>query len=187
MRIDRLEVENFKKFLKIEPPLELHPRFTLLGGDNGAGKTSILDALAVALGLWHKAAPGSGWRNILAEEVRLDPVLAGDRVQFKPHLPSKITVQGQIGSREGLRWTRMIRQGGARTTNAEAHDAEKAIAETVHAAEAHLAPLPVLAYYGAGRAWLATNKRPAVRTSHAARSSSTPTASASTRGFATRI
>jgi|APCry1669189204_1035204.scaffolds.fasta_scaffold17558_2 predicted ATP-binding protein involved in virulence len=165
MRIDRLHIENFKKFQRTEQPFELHKQFTLLVGDNGSGKTSVLDALAVALGLWHKAAPGSGWRNILPEEVWLNPVPAGDRVQFKPQLPSLIRVEGQIGSHQQLSWTRMIREGGTRTTNAEARQAEAAIIETVQAAEAQQAPLPVLAYYGAGRAWLPTNKRPTLRTS----------------------
>ncbi|HEY3355467.1 MAG TPA: ATP-binding protein, partial [Polyangia bacterium] len=163
MRIDRLTVQNFKKFT--DQTFALHPHFTLLVGDNGAGKTSVLDALAVALGLWHKAAPGSNWRNILPEEIRLDPVAAGDRVLFQPRLPSKITAAGRIGQREGLRWTRMVRDGGTRTTNAEAKDAEEAIAHLVREADLLHAPLPVLAYYGAGRAWLPTNKRPPGRTS----------------------
>jgi predicted ATP-binding protein involved in virulence len=163
MRIDHLEIENFKKFK--HQSLELHPRFTLLAGDNGAGKTTVLDALAVAMGLWHKAAPGSGWRNILAEEIRLERYPAGDRVLFKPALPSKITVQGAVGAKEGLGWTRMIRQGGTHTTNAGAKDAEQAITQLVKAADAQAASLPVLAYYGAGRAWLPTNKRPAGPTS----------------------
>ena len=165
MRIDRLHIENFKKFGRTERPFELHGHFTLLVGDNGSGKTSVLDALAVALGLWHKAAPGSGWRNILAEEIRLTAVRAGDRVQFRPQLPSRITVEGSIGTAENLHWSRMIREGGTRTTNAEAREAEKTIVETVRAAKEQRAPLPVLAYYGAGRAWLPTNKRPAFRKS----------------------
>jgi len=163
MRIDHLELENFKKFE--HQTLDLHPQFTLLVGDNGAGKTSILDALAVALGLWHKAAPGSGWRNILTEEIRLQARSAGDRVFFEPQLPCKISVQGAIGGRAGLTWARMIRETGTRTTNAQARDAEQAIMALVNAAQAQEAPLPVLAYYGAGRAWLPTNKRPAGLTS----------------------
>jgi predicted ATP-binding protein involved in virulence len=163
MKIDRLTIQNFKKFT--EQTFDLHPRFTLLVGDNGSGKTSVLDALAVSLGLWHKAAPGSGWRNILTEEIRTLPVRAGDRVNFRPQLPTKISAVGIIGDKEGLSWTRMIRERGTRTTNAEAREAETAIIELVKAAEAHRAPLPVLAYYGAGRAWLPTNKRPVGRPS----------------------
>jgi predicted ATP-binding protein involved in virulence len=155
MRVDRLEVENFKKFTK--QSLELHRQFTLLVGDNGAGKTTVLDALAVAMGLWHKAAPGSGWRNILTEEVRVEPVPAGDRVFFEPCLPASISVVGSLGSVDGLTWTRMIREGGTRTTNAGAKEAEAAIDDLVKQSQL---PLPVLAYYGAGRAWLPTNKRP---------------------------
>lgn len=165
MRIDRLHIENFKKFERTEKPFEFHRQFTLLVGDNGSGKTSVLDALAVALGLWHKVAPGSGWRNILEEEIRLKPVLAGDRVNFKPILPTKISAEGSIGAKDGFSWARMIREGGTRTTNAEAREAENEIARLVQASEAQSAPLPVLAYYGAGRAWLPTNKRPPGRLS----------------------
>src|SRR2546425_12988143 len=109
MRIDRVSIENFKKFERTEPAFRLNPRFTLLVGDNGSGKTSVLDALAVVLGLWHKAAPGSGWRNILPEEIRTRPVRAGDRTQFQPQLPTTITAEGQIGFQQNLVWTRMIR------------------------------------------------------------------------------
>jgi recombinational DNA repair ATPase RecF len=48
MRIDRVEIGNFKKFS--DYTLDLHPQFTLLVGDNGTGKTTILDALAIAAG-----------------------------------------------------------------------------------------------------------------------------------------
>jgi predicted ATP-binding protein involved in virulence len=157
MRIDRLHIENFKKFASQD--FELHPNFTLLAGDNGAGKTTVLDALAVALGIWHKAVPSSGWRNILKEEVRLEPVDAGDRVTWRLALPSSITATGIIGRREGLSWTRMIRKDGTRTTNVKAHEAETAIIELVKGAEAQQELLPVLAYYGAGRAWKPANKR----------------------------
>ena len=48
MRIKKLELHNFRCFENYE--LELADRFTLLIGDNGSGKTAILDALAIAAG-----------------------------------------------------------------------------------------------------------------------------------------
>jgi predicted ATP-binding protein involved in virulence len=153
------------QFERTEKPFEFHRQFTLLVGDNGSGKTSVLDALAVALGLWHKGAPGSGWRNILPDEIRRVPVLAGDRIHFRPQLPSAITAEGKIGARENLRWTRMIREGGTRTTNAEAREAENSIMDMVQAALQQRGLLPVPAYYGAGRAWSPTSKRPSGPTS----------------------
>ena len=57
MRIDQLRVQNFKRFS--DRTLDLHPRFTLLVGDNGAGKTTFLDALAIAAGIWLVKPPDS--------------------------------------------------------------------------------------------------------------------------------
>ena len=58
MRIDRLELRNFKKFAEatFDFPRLLHAppdagSFHVLIGENGTGKTSILDALAIALGV----------------------------------------------------------------------------------------------------------------------------------------
>ena len=50
MRIDRLKIENCKCLAK--QTITLHPQFTLLMGENGSGKTSVLDALAVAASSW---------------------------------------------------------------------------------------------------------------------------------------
>ena len=50
MRIDKIEIENFKLFAQQE--FTFHPRFNLVIGENGSGKTSLLNALAIALGAW---------------------------------------------------------------------------------------------------------------------------------------
>lgn len=47
MRLNRLTLSNFRCFERLE--LDLHPRLTVLVGDNGAGKTALLDAIASAL------------------------------------------------------------------------------------------------------------------------------------------
>lgn len=55
MQIDRLECDNFRLFKKLELPLGR--RLTLLVGENGAGKTSVLDALSIGLGQFFTSLP----------------------------------------------------------------------------------------------------------------------------------
>ncbi len=55
MRIDRLTVRNFRNFE--ETTFEFHPRFTVQVGDNGTGKTAVLDALRVGAGAYLVGVP----------------------------------------------------------------------------------------------------------------------------------
>lgn len=162
MRIDQLTLHNFKKFPQLE--LALHPQLTLLVGDNGSGKTTVLDALAVSLGIWLVQPPDTtlrnSGRNILSTEIRLEPSQEGDRIQFREHRPVVVQATGRIGERQGLTWARQIRSGGRRTTNAGAIEALAAVQEIYRRDESGEPVLcPVLAYYGAGRAWLPSNQR----------------------------
>jgi predicted ATP-binding protein involved in virulence len=162
MRIDRLTVQNFKKFS--EETFELHRQFTLLVGDNGSGKTSVLDALAVSLSIWLVDVPdtklANSGRNIAPTEIRLEPSHAGDRIQFRECRPVVVESTGQIGDRQNLTWTRQIRSAGKRTTNLDAKEALATIGDTYRRDKSgERVVCPVLAYYGAGRAWLPSNQR----------------------------
>src|SRR5436305_6192925 len=157
MKINRLEIENFKKFPK--QGLDLHPQFTLLVGENGSGKTSLLDALAVAASIWLIEVPdstivGSG-RIILPNEIRLEPEIKGVRTQFNVRRPVIVRATGQIGGDEHVSWTRQIRADGKRTSNSEARQALQCIRGLYdQEAKGQEVLFPILAYYGAGRAWL---------------------------------
>lgn len=48
MRLERIELKNYRQFGIFETDFD--KRLTVLCGDNGAGKTAVLDAIAVALG-----------------------------------------------------------------------------------------------------------------------------------------
>lgn len=163
MRIDHLEMENFKKFKK--QSLHLHPQFTLLVGENGAGKTTVLDALAVAAGIWLVEAPDStlqnSRRNILPSEVLLEAESKGDRIQFHERRPVAVRAIGKIGEHENVSWTRQSRAtGGLGTNNTEAKEALQHI-KAIYALDSagKYVLCPVVAYYGAGRAWLPSNQR----------------------------
>jgi predicted ATP-binding protein involved in virulence len=162
MRIDQLSIKNFKKFA--DQQFEFHPQFTLLVGENGAGKTSVLDALAIAAGIWLAEPPDTtligSRRNILSREIRLEPQTKPDRTQFIERLPVVVTAIGKIAGTENLTWTRQIRKTGTRTSNADAKECLSLIQETYRRDAAGENVLcPVIAYYGAGRAWLPSNER----------------------------
>jgi predicted ATP-binding protein involved in virulence len=151
MRIDRLEIENFKKFSR--QTLELNPQFTLFVGENGSGKTTVLDALAVAASIWLVKPPDSTLTNsdryIGISEIRLEPETKGDRIQFLQRRPVKVSATGRIGQAGTVSWVRQIRLSGTRTSNADAKDALakiKAIYLSDAAGDDVL--VPVLAYYG---------------------------------------
>lgn len=48
MKLERVTIENYRAIGRIELPL--HPKLTVLHGNNGHGKTSVLGAIAVGLG-----------------------------------------------------------------------------------------------------------------------------------------
>lgn len=165
MRIDRLEIENFKKFSKLS--IDLHPQFTLLAGENGSGKTTILDALAVAAGIWLVEPPDStlagSRREILPTEIRLESEVVGDRTLFRERRPVVVRAIGSIiaGLDEfNCTWTRQIRENGRRTTNAGAKEALEKIRQVYRFdATPGRVNCPLVCYYGAGRAWLPSHKR----------------------------
>ena len=167
MRIERIEIRNFKKFSEFT--LDLHPQFTLLVGDNGTGKTSLLDALAIAAGVWLVNPPdttlANSGRNILPNEIRLEAVELGDRTQFDQRKPVQIAATGQIGDQDHVYWLRQIPQNGVRTSKTEAKAALEIIANLFERSRSgENVWFPIIAYYGAGRAWLPSNRRSSIQT-----------------------
>ena len=162
MRIDRIELTNFKKFSTLD--LQLHRQFTLLIGENGAGKTSVLDALAVALGVWLVEVPDStlanSRRGILPSEIRRESTREGDReLFFETGDGVSIKATGQIESRDHIHWEHSIKPGKQKATNSGAREAIEVIQEAYRRARSGRDLLPIIAYYGAGRAWLPHNTR----------------------------
>jgi predicted ATP-binding protein involved in virulence len=161
MRINRLEIKNFKKFS--DYTLDLHPQFTLLVGDNGTGKTTILDALAIAAGVWLVNSPdttlNNSRRNILTSEIRLEAIATNTITQFIERKPVQINAIGTIND-QPVQWLRQIKTNGSKTSNNEAKQALKIISSLFQQVEAGAKIwLPIIAYYGAGRSWLPSNQR----------------------------
>jgi predicted ATP-binding protein involved in virulence len=163
MRIDRIDLTNFKCF--DQKSFSFDPEFTLFVGENGAGKTSILSAVAVALGIFElndrikrTIRPNErAWRRIYDDEIRLVPAKAGDRGLFEPSKVCDITAEGVFSPvSEPVKWSRLVEDGRRRN---RAKEATLALDSVIEAAAAQQSPAPLLAYYGAGATWLPSNER----------------------------
>ena len=163
MRIDRLQLTNFKCFA--DESFAFDPEFTLFVGENGAGKTSILSAVAIALGIYDQNETikqtirntDRAWRKIYDDEVRLVSAEAGDRGLFQPAGVCEVKAEWKNASgKPPLKWSRRLEDGRRKN---DAKDVVRVIDGIIAGAAARHSPAPLLAYYGAGRAWLASNER----------------------------
>jgi predicted ATP-binding protein involved in virulence len=148
MRIDQLIVKNFKGFKHRE--FQLHPEFNLIVGVNGTGKTSLLDALSVAVGSWFLGFSGCDTRHIRQSEATL--VHFGEK-GWEPQYPCTVEAAGEVAGKT-LSWVRSLNTPGGRTTYGEARNI-KDLATLSHVKVRMGADdlLPLISYYGTGRLW----------------------------------
>lgn len=160
MRLLRLELKNFRGFK--ERSFALHPGFNLIIGENGAGKTSLLEAIAVALGGWLQVFGRADQRNIRRRDARRIEQISGGRVRDLLQLPvvvqavAELELAGQHGlaAPEIYKWARTLESEGGRTTSSgskEVRSVGRGVAASVSAGAEVV--LPVIRYFGAGRLW----------------------------------
>ena len=101
MRIKEINIKNFKGFEN--EIFELNDHFTVFIGDNAAGKTSMLDALAVAAGSFFLGIGGVSSRTISENEIHHITI---DN-QPRPQLPVSINATGKVAD-ETINWKREI-------------------------------------------------------------------------------
>ena len=145
MKIKWLRLEHFRRFTDFE--MDFDPQLTVLVAKNGAGKTSILDALAVLLGAFLTRLPGISGTNPKDSDFQINR--NGRRPPYM-----RVTCE----SSAGIKWDRTERRDQTKRTAKEiplglglkqlhAH-VDKLIDRHNHA---QTFELPVFIYYGTGR------------------------------------
>ncbi|WP_437322865.1 AAA family ATPase [Sorangium sp. So ce381] len=157
LHLDRLSLRNFRCFTACE--VELHGKLTVLVADNGHGKTAILDAIGIALGLFVDTVSGiQKYRGFDREDVRHVPAEDG---AMRAALPTEIEASGSVDGKR-IRWSRALAGDGARarTTTKDAGELRRAAQGLRDRIDAFAAGpgkarplLPLVAFYGTGRLW----------------------------------
>ncbi len=177
MKLSKIEITYFRCFESLA--IDLQPDINVIVGANGAGKSSILDAIAIALYEVVAANGSGGKRQRAAQGAALEPTdifidpstkdpLGGRQsfVQVRATAKDFYPVDGfpeksVTGQPATLEWSEHIRFSRPNTFNYDTRASERlsrlnqyfrAIWEEIGASSSQaLIPLPVVAYYRASR------------------------------------
>jgi len=151
MKIRKIELENFRGFKSREITFDEH--FTVIVGDNGLGKTAILEALTIALGSYLSGFKGVKSRHIKKDEIYRTHKLFGKKIDIQPQYPVLVKAYG-IFNGEEIIWSREINDHGGTTTSKNAKsimrfatDYQKAVRNFKEDV------LPIVSYYSTQRLW----------------------------------
>lgn len=147
MKIDQITLKNFRGFEEITIPFD--PHFNLIIGDNGSGKSAILEALTIAMGSFFLGIKDTDSRNIKDSDIRLVSYKNSEEPQF----PVEIITNGTVNGKD-IEWTRH-RLSSEGSTRADKAKVIKLIAEQLDKSVrgGELVTMPILAYYSTGRLW----------------------------------
>lgn len=155
MLLKSLRIKNFRCFK--DETWEFTNHFNVLIGNNGTGKTTILDAISIGIGSFFLGIDNVYAKTILYKDIRKNTFLENREEQ----LPTEIELSGYVGDKnESLTWQRSVltMRGNTRRdkdTNKLAKIANE-MQQLVRKGEK--INLPVFNYYGTGRLWVERKK-----------------------------
>ncbi len=147
MQINRLYIKNFRGFE--EKTFNLNSAFTVAIGDNGTGKSTLLQAVQVVAGAFFLGLPYVNRRNITEDEVRFS--INKKSKQSEYFTPTIVEATGFINGSGEFNWRREIAEHG-KATSEKTNDIGRIreIAETyAKSLNTKSRPmLPIIAFFG---------------------------------------
>ncbi len=98
MMIEKMSVKNFRKFNELN--IELAPQMNVIAGNNAAGKSSILESLAIGVGsffLGIEAVPSPGIKKTDVRYISRNTGCVTDR---QPQFPVTIQCEGEVSGKK---------------------------------------------------------------------------------------
>ncbi len=111
-RFQHLHVENFRCFEELH--LDLDDDLTVLFAENGGGKTALLTALAMGVGVFQRGTP-----KMLKLDARRDPrmVTLDERGRREPAGPCTMTWTADVGGTDSVEWSTTVNPASSRRTS----------------------------------------------------------------------
>ena len=152
MIIKSITMQNFKKFEKLT--VEFNSMMNVIVGSNGAGKSSILEALAVGAGSFFLGIEGISSPGIKEADVRFVAQPVGSVIDRYPQYPVFISCTGVIDS-QPIEWVRSLNTETSKTTVKEAAELKRVAQEKYLSVRMGISDIvfPMISYYGTGRLW----------------------------------
>lgn len=142
MRIEKINIKNFRKFKDLD--MEFQPGVNILIGDNAAGKTSILEALTIALGGFFYGINSKYVSAPSIHKTKDVQYTQNEYGQFYRNYPTLISVKGIVFNQD-VQWNRELKTAKGRTTIEGLSDLKHIVRQQIQGA------LPIVAYYSITR------------------------------------
>jgi predicted ATP-binding protein involved in virulence len=149
MKLEQLELSNFRGFDTFS--ITFDPSFTVLLGENMAGKTAVLDGAAVALSGFFWSFDDKLRQDIEDDDVRKLVIDIGGVPVLQPQYPARLTAKVQhrfVGTEPDI-WQVTRSEGKTRVFP----DGAKYGPLGLHTKSESQVDLPVIAYFGTHRLW----------------------------------
>lgn len=148
MNLSRVRIKNFKGIEEKE--LLFIQGFNLIRGENGKGKTSILEAISVGMGGFIAGIPEIATRHISINEIRKEYKLAGDgSCECNYRVPVEVEMEANFGDSH-YHWVCTRTSVNSSRSTIQPRDIVRFAEEL---ASNENSELPVLIYEAAGRVW----------------------------------
>lgn len=155
MLLEQVRIVNFKGI--DEASFNFKPGLNLIIGENGAGKTSVLEAIAVGLGGFIAGVPDVKTRHFAKQDVRMSLTETGEASSMrKYHLPLEVVCRAHLRE-EIVEWKRnRLSIQDSRSTVQPRKVCRLAEAWTNSETET----LPLISYHSAARIWSKKKEKP---------------------------
>ena len=152
MFLKSIELKNFRCFSNLKVAFDKH--LTVIVGNNGSGKSTILEAAAIAAGTLTSAMDGLTNYSIKKTDAHYKYFDLGSNVDVQQQFPVEIVAEGIVDGKT-LTWTRILNSAKGRGSLAAAKQlTEIASNYTKRIREGdETLILPIISYYGTGRLW----------------------------------